>query len=226
MGNATATVKHPSMEGWKLLLVMALQADGRTIEGDPILVVDSVGAGQGRDGGDYQRRHRRPRIDRRQHVAGPLVGIGDSRRMSPSTIDIELVVREVLAQLRAAPATLRRKHCDTERPATAVAGQLSVPSEPQSRGVGNPVESANPAMQPLHAHRRRSRGHDERRRRPAGFRFAGWWFRARRSSRRRFATNCCGAESPWSMRSRPTALPATIRSEPDDLRAPISIRRR
>jgi ethanolamine utilization protein EutN len=47
MGNATATVKHPSMEGWKLLLVMALQADGRTIEGDPILVIDSLGAGRG-----------------------------------------------------------------------------------------------------------------------------------------------------------------------------------
>jgi ethanolamine utilization protein EutN len=47
MGNATATVKHPSMEGTKLLLVMALQADGRTVEGDPILVVDSLGAGKG-----------------------------------------------------------------------------------------------------------------------------------------------------------------------------------
>ena len=47
MGNATATVKHPSMEGWKLLLVMALQADERTAEGDPILVIDSVGAGVG-----------------------------------------------------------------------------------------------------------------------------------------------------------------------------------
>jgi ethanolamine utilization protein EutN len=47
MGSATATIKHPSMEGWKLLLVMALQADGRTIEGDPILVVDSLGAGRG-----------------------------------------------------------------------------------------------------------------------------------------------------------------------------------
>ena len=47
MGTATATVKHPSMEGWKLLLVMALQADGQTIEGDPILVIDSVGAGRG-----------------------------------------------------------------------------------------------------------------------------------------------------------------------------------
>ena len=47
MGNATSTIKHPSMEGWKLLLVMALQADGHTIEGDPILVVDSLGAGRG-----------------------------------------------------------------------------------------------------------------------------------------------------------------------------------
>ena len=47
MGNATATIKHPSMEGTKLLLVMALQADGRSIEGDPILVVDKLGAGKG-----------------------------------------------------------------------------------------------------------------------------------------------------------------------------------
>jgi ethanolamine utilization protein EutN len=47
MGYATATVKHPSMEGAKLLLVMALQADGRTIEGDPILAIDKLGAGVG-----------------------------------------------------------------------------------------------------------------------------------------------------------------------------------
>jgi ethanolamine utilization protein EutN len=47
MGNATSTVKHPSMEGTKLLLVMALQADGQTIEGDPILVIDQLGAGRG-----------------------------------------------------------------------------------------------------------------------------------------------------------------------------------
>ena len=47
MGIATSTVKHPSMEGAKLLLVMALQADGHTIEGDPILVVDKLGAGRG-----------------------------------------------------------------------------------------------------------------------------------------------------------------------------------
>lgn len=46
VGSATATVKHPSMEGQKLLLVMALKADGSP-EGDPILVVDSLGAGKG-----------------------------------------------------------------------------------------------------------------------------------------------------------------------------------
>jgi len=37
VGTATATVKHPSMAGARLLLVMALKADGRTAEGDPIL---------------------------------------------------------------------------------------------------------------------------------------------------------------------------------------------
>jgi len=47
VGTATATVKHPSMAGARLLLVMALKADGRTAEGDPILVVDTLGAGQG-----------------------------------------------------------------------------------------------------------------------------------------------------------------------------------
>jgi ethanolamine utilization protein EutN len=47
MGTATATIKHPSMEGAKLLLVKALQADGRTVEGDPILVIDKLGAGRG-----------------------------------------------------------------------------------------------------------------------------------------------------------------------------------
>lgn len=47
VGSATATVKHASMQGQKLLLVMALKADGRSAEGDPVLVVDSLGAGRG-----------------------------------------------------------------------------------------------------------------------------------------------------------------------------------
>jgi ethanolamine utilization protein EutN len=47
IGTATSTVKHPSMEGAKLLLVKCFQADGRTAEGDPILVIDKLGAGRG-----------------------------------------------------------------------------------------------------------------------------------------------------------------------------------
>jgi ethanolamine utilization protein EutN len=47
VGTATATVKHRSMEGWKLLIVQPYGADGLTPDGDPVLVVDSLGAGTG-----------------------------------------------------------------------------------------------------------------------------------------------------------------------------------
>jgi len=47
VGHARATVKHPSMNGWKLLLVQYYLADGRTPDGDPLLAVDSLGAGLG-----------------------------------------------------------------------------------------------------------------------------------------------------------------------------------
>ena len=46
VGHATSTVKHRSMQGARLLLVMALKGDG-SIEGDPVLAVDKLGAGQG-----------------------------------------------------------------------------------------------------------------------------------------------------------------------------------
>jgi ethanolamine utilization protein EutN len=47
IGTATSTVKHPSMEGWKLLLVQPYGPDGRSPDGDPVLVVDALGAGVG-----------------------------------------------------------------------------------------------------------------------------------------------------------------------------------
>ena len=47
IGTATATVKHPSMNGWKLLVVQPFGADGRTPDGEPVLVVDNLGAGKG-----------------------------------------------------------------------------------------------------------------------------------------------------------------------------------
>jgi ethanolamine utilization protein EutN len=45
VGTATATVKHPSMKGWRLLVVQPLGPDGETPDGDPILAVDALGAG-------------------------------------------------------------------------------------------------------------------------------------------------------------------------------------
>ncbi|HPZ82988.1 MAG TPA: EutN/CcmL family microcompartment protein [Thermogutta sp.] len=47
VGHATSTVKHPSMQGLRLLLVQPVAADGRSPDGDPILVVDHLGAGRG-----------------------------------------------------------------------------------------------------------------------------------------------------------------------------------
>jgi len=47
VGHATSTVKHPSMQGWRLLLVQPLSSDGRSPDGDPILAVDHLGAGRG-----------------------------------------------------------------------------------------------------------------------------------------------------------------------------------
>lgn len=47
IGTAHATVKHASMNGWKLLVVQFYGVDGRTPDGDPVLAVDSLGAGTG-----------------------------------------------------------------------------------------------------------------------------------------------------------------------------------
>jgi ethanolamine utilization protein EutN len=47
IGTATATAKHSSMNGWKLLVVQPQMADGRTPDGDPQLAIDNLGAGIG-----------------------------------------------------------------------------------------------------------------------------------------------------------------------------------
>jgi ethanolamine utilization protein EutN len=46
VGHATATVKHPSMHGWRLLLVQLLGA-GDKPDGEPVLAIDHLGAGPG-----------------------------------------------------------------------------------------------------------------------------------------------------------------------------------
>lgn len=47
IGKATATVRHPTMQGWKLLVVQPLAPDGHSPDGEPVLCVDHLGAGPG-----------------------------------------------------------------------------------------------------------------------------------------------------------------------------------
>ena len=46
LGNATATVKHPTMAGWRLLVVQPLDADGDD-DGTPIIAIDDLGGSRG-----------------------------------------------------------------------------------------------------------------------------------------------------------------------------------
>jgi ethanolamine utilization protein EutN len=47
IGTATATVKHPSLTGCRLLVVQPLMADRTSPDGDPQLAIDTLGAGCG-----------------------------------------------------------------------------------------------------------------------------------------------------------------------------------
>ncbi len=47
IGDATATIKDPSHEGQKLLLVQPVQLDLSTPRGDAVIAVDAVDAGPG-----------------------------------------------------------------------------------------------------------------------------------------------------------------------------------
>jgi ethanolamine utilization protein EutN len=46
VGHGVSTVKHPSLHGWRLLLVQMLTPDGKE-DGEPILAIDNLGAGAG-----------------------------------------------------------------------------------------------------------------------------------------------------------------------------------
>jgi ethanolamine utilization protein EutN len=79
IGTATSTVKHPSMQGWKLLIIQPYEADGATPDGDPLLAIDSLGAGRGTtviissDG----RATRKLVRDERTPVRWSVIGIQD-----------------------------------------------------------------------------------------------------------------------------------------------------
>jgi ethanolamine utilization protein EutN len=42
VGHATATVKHPSLQGWRLLVVQPLTRDEKE-DGEPLLALDGLG---------------------------------------------------------------------------------------------------------------------------------------------------------------------------------------
>jgi ethanolamine utilization protein EutN len=44
VGQAVSTVKHATLSGWRLLVVQPLTADGKA-DGEPLLAIDSLGAG-------------------------------------------------------------------------------------------------------------------------------------------------------------------------------------
>ena len=46
IGRATSTVKHPTLKGWRMLLVQPLDAAGGP-DGAPQLVIDNQGGGRG-----------------------------------------------------------------------------------------------------------------------------------------------------------------------------------
>lgn len=46
IGRATATVKHSSMDGWRMLIAQPLGSSGQD-DGDPVIVIDDLGSGPG-----------------------------------------------------------------------------------------------------------------------------------------------------------------------------------
>jgi ethanolamine utilization protein EutN len=44
VGQAVSTVKHPSLHGWRLLIVQPLTPEGKA-DGEPLLAIDNLGAG-------------------------------------------------------------------------------------------------------------------------------------------------------------------------------------
>jgi ethanolamine utilization protein EutN len=45
VGQAVSTMKHPTLHGWRLLVVQPLTARGQA-DGEPLLAIDSLGAGK------------------------------------------------------------------------------------------------------------------------------------------------------------------------------------
>lgn len=46
IGQATSTVRHPSLKGWRMVVVQPLKADGSG-DGDPLIAIDRLGCSVG-----------------------------------------------------------------------------------------------------------------------------------------------------------------------------------
>jgi ethanolamine utilization protein EutN len=46
IGHATSTLKHPSLNGWRMVIVQPLN-NARAPEADPVIAVDKLGSGLG-----------------------------------------------------------------------------------------------------------------------------------------------------------------------------------
>jgi len=89
IGTATATAKHPTLVGRKLLVVQPHMADGRSPDGDPLLAVDGVGAGVGEtvmitSDGRFARELLQTQAT---PVRWTVIGIKDPRRTSAEASD-------------------------------------------------------------------------------------------------------------------------------------------
>ncbi len=77
LGNAHATVRHPALEGWRLLCLQPLDIHGAA-DGCPILAIDDLGAGRGdtvfftSDGSAVREQMGRPDSPVRYAVQGIL----------------------------------------------------------------------------------------------------------------------------------------------------------
>jgi ethanolamine utilization protein EutN len=79
-GQAVATVKHASLQGWRLLVVQPLGAGGKA-DGEPLLAIDHLGAGAGErvivtnDGASARQAVK----DRKSPVRWMVIGIADDQ---------------------------------------------------------------------------------------------------------------------------------------------------
>jgi len=46
IGRSTSTVKHPSLNGWRMLIVQPLGSSGQD-DGEPVIAIDDLGSGRG-----------------------------------------------------------------------------------------------------------------------------------------------------------------------------------